>query len=92
MCPHGLLQGQLHPYSRNIIRVTESRKLVIEKVIRTDYLEDQDVDGIVILILNHKETGYDCMELISLILDRDQRRANVNTDMNLRVIQKMGTS
>jgi hypothetical protein len=43
--------------------------LYSKKVIGTYYLENQDVDGIIMLILDHKETGCDCMELVRLIKD-----------------------
>jgi hypothetical protein len=46
-----------------------------------DHWEDQDVGGWTIL----KWIGWDGMDWIDLAQNRDQRRALVNTVMNLRV-------
>jgi hypothetical protein len=60
-------------------------KSLIGIINRRDHMEDLCTDGRVILItLDLKKIGWECVDWIHLAPDRDQWRALVNTVMKLR--------
>jgi hypothetical protein len=50
-----------------------------------DHWVDLDVGGLTIVKWILRDIGWDCVDCIDLVQDRDQWRALVNTVMNLRV-------
>jgi hypothetical protein len=50
-----------------------------------DLLEDLDVDGRILLEWGLEEIGWDCVDWIDLVVERDRWRTIVNTVMNLGV-------
>ena len=50
-----------------------------------DNLEDPDVDGRIILMMDLQEVGCGCMDWFELVQNRDRWRALVNAVMNFRV-------
>jgi hypothetical protein len=56
-------------------------KVWLENPNGSNHSEDLGVDGKVILAIDFKEIGWKGMDCISLVQDRDRRRALVNTVM-----------
>jgi hypothetical protein len=55
-----------------------------------DHFEDKDVDGWSNIKINLREIGWDGMDWIDLVQDKDQWRAFVNTVMNIWDLLKAG--
>jgi hypothetical protein len=58
----------------------------LENLKGRDHLEDIGVDGKIILEMDLREIGWEGVDWIHLVQERDQWRASVSTVMNLRVL------